>query len=74
MAVIHSLSQPFNSVEFGRVIADLYQGERSFDSALRAKSGAAKHKESTVFYYRTELYNLEIVSPGVDLHCKFLNI
>lgn len=58
MAVIYSLSQPFNSVEFGRVITDLYQGERSFDSALRAKSGAAKHKESSVLYYGTELYNL----------------
>lgn len=58
MAVIYSISQPFNSVEFGRVIPDLYQGERSFDSAPRAKRGAAKHTESSVFYYRTELYNL----------------
>lgn len=58
MAVIYSISQPFNSVEFGRVIPDLYQGERSFDSALRAKPAGAKHKESHVLYYRTELYNL----------------
>lgn len=58
MAVIYSVSQPFYSVEFGKVIPDLYQGERYFDSALRAKSGAAKDKESSVFYYRTELYNL----------------
>lgn len=58
MAVIYSISQPFNSVEFGRVIPDLHQGERSFDSALGAKSSAVKHKNSRVFYYGTELYNL----------------
>lgn len=58
MAVIYSISQPFNSVEFGRVIPDLYQGERSSDSALRTKSGAAKRKETGVFYYGAELYSL----------------
>lgn len=50
MAVIYSVSQPFNSVQFGRVIPDLYQGERSFDFALREKSGAAKYKDSSMFY------------------------
>lgn len=58
MAVIYSISQPFNSVLFGRVIPVLYQGERSFDFALRAKSGAAKYKDRSIFYYGTEFYNL----------------
>lgn len=58
MPVIYSISQPFNFVEFGRVIPDLYQGKRSFDSTLTAKSVAAKCEESSVFYYGTELYNL----------------
>ena len=58
MAVIYSISQSFNAVELGRVVPDLHEAETSFDSALRAKSSGDKHKETSVFYYGTELYNL----------------
>lgn len=72
MIVIYSVSQPFNSVEFGRVIPDPYQGERSSDSALRTKSGAAKCKKDQCIFLRV-VQPLSL-SPDVDLLCKFLNI
>lgn len=74
MAMIYSISQPFNSVQFGRVIPDLYQGERSFDFALRAKSGAAKYKDSSMFYYGTEFSLNYVTCCGSSLQVlKYLN-